>query len=253
MMVPILSLFRLNPDISSECYDMWKRRFEECARVVEVDVKKNELKDKQQEKYVSSKEVEEKCLELKNSNPHRKKTLSQQYLLLTLFNDITPKRSDLGSVRIYYRDDPGVKTENYIVLRDSKSEFESYLVMNVYKTAKTHGRLEEMLSKETKRVLRESLRAHPRNHLFVGRSGWPYNSNSAYGRFVERTFFDHFGRAMGTSLWRHVYVSEKVDPNQSERDLETIATSMCHRVNVQRYERFIGVSKSTFKGVNEKV
>lgn len=29
--------------------------------------------------------------------------------------------------------------------------------------------------------------------------------------------------------------------------------SMCHRVNVQRYERFIGVSKSTFKGLNEKV
>lgn len=248
MMVPILTLFRLSPDLSSECYNTWKRRFEECARFVEVDVKKNELKEKQKEKYVSSKEVEEKRLELKkNGNPHRDRLSSQEYLLLTLFCDITPKRSDLGRVRIYFRDDPVIKTENYIVLRDSKSEFESYLVMNVYKTAKTYGRIEEMLSNETKRVLRESLRAYPRNYLFVGRNGRPYETNDAYGKFVGRTFLELFGRAMGTSLWRHVYVSEKVDPNQSERDLETIATSMCHSANVQRYERFSKIAKEHMK------
>jgi hypothetical protein len=247
MLVPVLSLFRLNNQLDANAQMTWKQYFEEVTSLVNVEAKKNTIKEKQKEKYVSTEEIEEKRQEMKNGNPHVNIRTSQQYVLLTLYCDITPKRSDLGQLRVYIREDPCIKTENYLVLRSPRSGLESYLVMNVYKTAKSYGRLEEILAKETVLVLIDSLKRFPRNYVFVGRSGRPFTSNDAYGDFVERTFLELFGRAMGTSLWRHVYVSEKVDPNQSEEALERIARKMCHSANVQRYERFSKIAKEHMK------
>ena len=237
MLVPILSIFRLN-NLDEEAHKEWKRYFEDVNRLIETDAKKNKIKEKQKEKYISTEEVELKRLEMKKDDPHQNLHKSLQYVLLTLLCDITPKRSDLGKLRVYYREDPGVKTENYIVLRGAKSGLESYLVMNIYKTAKTFGRMEEELADETVKVLKESLRRYPRNYVFVGRSGRPYDSNDAYGDFVERTFLELFGKAMGTSLWRHIYISEKVKADASEDKLEEIANKMLHGVNQQRRYRF---------------
>ena len=238
MMVPLLSLFRLNPSLSEDSQKEWKRYFDECAALVETDAKKNKMKEKQKEKYVSTEEVDLKRLEMKKGDPHANKHSSLQYVLLTLLCDITPKRSDLGRLRVYFGDDPGSKDENYIVLRNAKSGLESYLVMNVYKTAKSFGRMEEELSNETIKVLKESLRRYPRNHVFVGRNGRPYESNNTYGKFVERTFLELFGKATGPSLWRHIFISEKVKADASEDKLEEIANLMLHGVNQQRRYRF---------------
>jgi hypothetical protein len=209
-------------------------------RLIETDAKKNKIKEKQKEKYVSTEEVNLKRMEMKKGDPHGDKIVTQQYVLLTLLCDITPKRSDLGRLRVYRGDDPGIKTENYIVLRDSKSGLESYLVMNVYKTAKTFGRMEEELADETVKVLKESLRRFPRTYVFVGHNGRPYDTNAAYGKFVERTFLELFGKATGTSLWRHIFISEKVKADASEDKLEEIANKMLHGVNQQRRYRFGG-------------
>ena len=96
MMVPLLSLFRLNPSLSEDSQKEWKRYFDECAALVETDAKKNKMKEKQKEKYVSTEEVDLKRLEMKKGDPHANKHSSLQYVLLTLLCDITPKRSDLG-------------------------------------------------------------------------------------------------------------------------------------------------------------
>lgn len=94
------------------------------------------------------------------------------------------------------------------------------------------------LSNETIKVLKESLRRYPRNHVFVGRNGRPYESNDAYGKFVERTFLELFGKATGPSLWRHIFISEKVKADASEDKLEEITNLMLHGVNQQRRYRF---------------
>jgi hypothetical protein len=251
MLVPLLTLFRINDEFNHHsALILWKTYFDEVVQLVNTDAKKNCIKEKQQDKYVSTEQVQLKRQEMKNDNPHRDIITSQQYLLLTLLSDITPKRSDLGKLRIYFAEDPVVNDENYIVLRKVNSSLDSFLVMNVYKTAKSYGRIEEVLSKETTQVIRDSLKKFPRNYLFITRFGTPHKSNASYGKFVERTFLELFGRAMGTSMWRHVYVTEKIDPNQSEEALEIIARNMCHSASVQRYERFADIAQSAFSNKN---
>jgi len=243
MMTPILSLFRVNPklqesDEGKKSWEEWKRYHDDMTTLQTVRVKKNKMPEKVKEKYTSMEDIELKVRELRKEDPHATMTKSQRFLLLTLLTDIKPKRSDLGAVRIYREKDPNKKKDNYIVLREKVGD-PTYLVLNSYKTKKYYGRVEEDLSKESVNVLKQSLRRYPREYLFVDKSNAPFKSNDSYGKFVVRTFEEYFGKAMGTSLFRHVYVIEKENPDATEEELEESAKLMLHSSKVHRNYKWV--------------
>lgn len=51
------------------------------------------------------------------------------------------------------------------------------------------------------RILRRDAKRHPRDFLFVDRRGEPYTT-AAFGKFVQRTFTDLFGRPVGVQALR---------------------------------------------------
>jgi hypothetical protein len=241
MIVPLSSIFKhdivlhnAHPAASHE----WIKYNEHLMTFYETKSKQNLITEKQKEHYVSFAEIELKFHEFqKEDDPHATLAKSMMYLLLGIITDITPKRSDLGNIKIY-REDPNINTENYLVLKP-KGEGSSYIVLNIYKTSKFYKRYEEDLSSKFINILKQSLRRYPREHLFINTEHKPYYENATYGKFVQRTFEKLFGKSTGTSLLRHIYIVEKVDFSQSEEELNQIANSMLHSINIQRKYRFV--------------
>ena len=244
MITPILTLFKNDPVLQAthaDAWATWKRYHEDMNTLQEVNAKKNKMTQKQQENYTSTEEVALKLEELRKQDPHKTLTLSLQYVLLALLNDIKPKRSDLGNIKIYRNQDPNESLSNYLVLMDHPNA--SYFVLNQYsKTKKIYGKIEEELDRSTVQIIKDSLRKYPREHLFVDRFHKPYVNNDSYGKFVVKCFNDHFGRKTGTSLWRHVFIKEKVDPGAPEEQLEEIARLMLHSPKLQQRYRFADTS-----------
>lgn len=247
MIVPFSSIFKHDIDLHNthlSASQDWAKYNENLLTFSEAKSKQNLISEKQKENYVSFAEIELKLLELlKEEDPHATLSKSMMVLLLAIITDITPKRSDLGNIKIYKKD-PFINTENYLVLK-SKNEGSSYIVLNIYKTSKFYNRYEEDLSNKFINILKQSLRRYPRAYLFINTEHKPYHENSAFGVFVQRTFFKLFGKSTGTSLLRHIYIVEKVDFSKSEEELIQIANSMLHSFDIQRKYRFV-------KGIEQK-
>lgn len=147
-----------------------------------------------------------------------------------------PKRADFGDVYISVDGTipKSVLEKNYIVLRDGDNR----LVLNDYKTFKFHGTIHEKLPSELVAVLKRSLSLFPRDYLFISMDarakGLPYAKNNSYSQYVKRAFEKMFGKSMGVSLWRKVYVSETVDFNGTTyEDLKANARLACQTVESQ--------------------
>lgn len=158
--------------------------------------------------------------------------LNLHHLLFGMFLNIKPKRSDLGNVYVSLDGliPKSYTKANYIHL-NAKQPF---LMLHEYKTAKIYGVIKEPLNPVITGIIKESIRMFPRDHLFgftraqgqqkqndkaqaqqnqndEAQVVKPYVKNDSYSKFVRRAFEHHFGKTMGVSLWRRVYVGENVD------------------------------------------
>lgn len=209
----------------------WKKLHDDLARHMDAKVKRSEPSDKQVEKYTSFEEIEAKYEELKKHSPHATERSSYQFLLLSIVVHLKPKRADFGAVKLYRDADPKATDHNYIVLRAKGS---SFLAMNLYKTSKHHRTVEEDLPEGLKRDVEDSLRRWPRTYLFQKANGEAM-SNNTYSAFVKATFQQLFGRATGVSLLRHIYLTEKMDFNDTTlEEQEDVARLMLHTSGLQR-------------------
>lgn len=240
-LTPILVILRHNPDlVSEEQAKKWKQYHDDLGRYQKAEVSRSEPSQKQIEKYTSFEEIENKYTDLGRSTPHDTFKKSMQYLLLSIVVYLRPKRADLGSVKIYYEKNPNKTDENYIVLRKRGS---SYLVMNIYKTNKFYHTIEEDLPDPLVGDIQTSLRRFPRDYLFETSEHKPMKNNT-YSKFFQRSFEDLFGKSLGPSLLRHIFISEKLDfNNMSISEQEQEAKLMLHTRGLQQQYKW---AKKTF-------
>jgi hypothetical protein len=236
----ILVLFREDAALKTleATRTQWKKLHDDLARHMDAKVKRSEPSNKQVEKYTSYEEIEAKYEELKKHSPHTTERSSYQFLLLSVIVHLKPKRADFGAVRLYRDVVPsGAGKEhaptdhNYMVLRSRGS---SFLAMNMYKTSKHYQTVEEDLPEGLKRDVEESLRRWPRTYLFQKGNGEAM-SNNTYSAFVKSTFQQLFGRGTGVSLLRHIYLTEKMDFDDTTlEEQEDVARLMLHTSGLQR-------------------
>ena len=144
---------------------------------------------------------------------------------------LRPKRCDFGNVHLL-KDHPSQNADryNYIIFRSK----EPVLVLHKYKTAHIYGEIVEKIPRELYEIIRASLKSFPRKHLFISSRGEPYKKNKSFSEFVRNVFDDLFGKKMGMSMWRHIYVNSQINFNDmSQERLETEARLMGHSVNQQ--------------------
>jgi hypothetical protein len=232
MLTPLLVILREDPDlISEEDRKKWKQYHDDLSRYQKAAVSRSEPSEKQMAKYTSFEEIENKYTDLGRTSPHSTFKNSMQYLLLSIVVHLRPKRADLGSVKIYYEKNPNKTDENYIVLRKRGS---SFLVMNIYKTNKFYHTIEEDLPEILVGDIQTSLRRYPRDYLFETSEHKPMKNNT-YTKFFQRSFEDLFGKALGPSLLRHIFISEKLDfNNMSIAEQEHEAKLMLHTRGLQQ-------------------
>lgn len=212
-------------------HTVWKKYLKENRTKEYERYSTNKLSEKQKENMVDWDEVVEMVKRMKaDPETHRTMKKHQQYLLLSTLLNTTPKRADLGNLRIVKRKPAEHDTMNYMLLNKTP-----VFVINIHKTRSTHGPIIEPLTPEYAAIVRDSLERYPREYLIMSSEGKPYVLNNSYTAFVRSTFADLFeGRKLGVSLWRHVFVSEKMDFNaMQQKDIVDTAMKMGTSVSQQ--------------------
>jgi hypothetical protein len=211
--------------------EKWKKYLKENRTKEYERYSTNKLSEKQKQNMVEWEEVVEKVRVLK-ADPSTHQTMRKhlQYLLLSTMLSTTPKRADLGNLKIVKRKPAEHDTMNYLLMGKTP-----VLVINIHKTRSTHGPIIDPLTPEYAAVVRDSLERYPREYLFISSEGKPYVLNNSYTAFVRATFSDLFdGRKLGVSLWRHVFVSEKMDFNaMQQKEIVDAALKMGTSVSQQ--------------------
>lgn len=226
----ILAVFKHTPSLKEtekDIYYKWYLAFKKVHDQIDSKYKMNEPSLKQKEGYVPYKDIVEKRDELKKGSKER--------LLLAMYTYLRPLRSDFNKVYIYEKPQKIYSYDNYIVLTETPE-----LVLREFKTAKK--KLENIYQKELPKNLieeiQQSLEKHPREWLFVDRTGEPYKSDS-FTKWVNRTLKSLFGKPLTISLIRHSYINHLDFNKLTIQEKEEIAKDMAHTADTQDRYRLI--------------
>lgn len=235
MITLILAIFRHSKSLSTldPQQKRWRKFHDDMDGFQEAKYARNMPDAKQLVKYTPMEEIRLKYDELKKVDAHASRQSSQHFLLLSIVLNTPPKRSDYGSMKVYRNKDPNIKDANYVVLH-TDTQTPSYMVFTIYKTAKNYSRVDEVLNRQLYKDISDSLRRHPRSHLFVNRFGDPFATNHLYSQWVSAAFERMFGRKTGVSMLRHIYITEELDFNAlSLEERGDIAKQMLHSKGLQ--------------------
>ena len=175
----------------------------------------------QKEKEAARKKLGKRCLESLR--------VSQHYLLLWLLTDIPPKRLDYNALWIMKKEPVAETKGNYIVV---PSQGTVRLVLQEYKTSKTYDTLEEEMPSDLSDAIRASLRAYPRDYLFVGRDG-KATTQHTFGMWVKTVFLEHLGKATTMNAIRHSYITEHARGDHTYGEQAELARRMGHNTDQQ--------------------
>jgi len=165
------------------------------------------------------------------------RAIAVRLVLLSFLSHLPPKRADLGNVRITNVDkntgSPATCTNSNRIelVTPTKSRF----ILTHHKTSSTHQALHEVLPARVFYDIKLSTKLYDRHFLIVDSIGRPYTKNNSFSQYFKRTFADMFsGRAMGVTMMRHVFISEKVEQNKMNHfERKQVAKSMLHSQNMQ--------------------
>jgi hypothetical protein len=149
------------------------------------------------------------------------------YLVISLFTDIPPRRNQDYQYMLVVKKLTGKEDQNmnYLCL-DSKQ-----FVFNKYKTSKTHGQQIFDIPDTLMDVIQLYLKFNPLNRSKSYYFLVNYNCNPILVvNGITRILNKIFGKNVGASMLRHIYLSNKYNIDEMEDDAE----AMAHGLTMQR-------------------
>jgi len=268
-MSAMMSIFLNNQDLREnrkDLFDKWKAQHEIIRRPIDTKYKSNEPTPRQKDAYISYEDVVKKRDSLEQGDMVR--------LLLMMYTEIPPVRSDYHSTRVYNDFSvPELKTTisrahvmtmldgtqedvdlidgeskgsiqalgNFVVLDKTKP----VLVLNEYKTSKKYKSIVVSLPQKIVKDIEASMKKVPREYLFVSSRGRkPYHD----GKNPEKAFNDWANynlkklfekKEFHLTMLRHIYISRRDlegggIENWSGLEQDKVAKAMGHSVEQQR-------------------
>jgi len=239
--VSTLSLFK-DKATYKKTYKYWYDKMMESKD--KSDKEPNTKSEKQDENWITWEQVQEIKKAMAKSisenvsgrhiTPSAYDTLLR-FIVLSLYTDVAPRRNqdymDMYVVKKWDAEMP--KDKNYLDLATKQ------FIFNKYKTAKTYGEQKEPIPDTDEKPLLKAielfLKYHPLNKpkvkefkLLVAHDGSPLNSVNAITRMLNKVF----GKKVGSSMLRHIYLSGKYG-NELE-EMKKDAEAMGHSVNQQK-------------------
>jgi integrase len=139
------------------------------------------------------------------------------YMVLSLFTKFAPRRNqDYQFMKVVKTEKEANDDEfNYYVITNHK------FIFNKYKTSKTHGSQIFEVPDELVKVINLYLSKHPnpKGMFLVNHDGSPLNSNNSLTRILNRIF----GKNVGATMLRHIYLSSKYDVQEMNEDADKMA------------------------------
>lgn len=168
----------------------------------------------------------EKRLEEETNHVLKNKHLSSNdwstilsYMVLSLFTKFAPRRNqDYQYMKVVKTEKEAVNEDlNYYVISTRK------FIFNKYKTSKSHGSQVFEVPADLVSVINLYLNRHPnpKGMFLVNADGTPLESVNAITRVLNRIF----GKNVGSTMLRHIYLSSKYDVKEMDEDAEKMAHS----------------------------
>ena len=225
-------------------YNHWRDKMME-ARKSDAEKPIHEKTEKQEENWLKWEDVQKKKEALREDvssflTAQKRITTGQwdtllQLVLLSLYTDIPPRRNQdfLDMYVVHKYNDSMDKSKNYYDL--SKHQF----IFNKYKTAKAYGQqivdVPNTEESPLQNTLRDYLKLHPvaktkakEYKLLVKWDGSALSTVNSITRLLNRAF----GKKVGSSMLRHVYLSSKY--GDTTKEMEADAEAMGHSTGVQK-------------------
>ena len=197
---------------------------------------------KEKENWIKWEDVLTKQKELrdevgKTAKPHWDVLLP--LTILSLYVDTPPRRNqdymDMDVVVVGKKTNVEAlpKDKNYLLLEGKRQP--TKFIFNKYKTSKTYGQQIVEITDTLKDTLLNFLKHHPLNQgrskptqfaFLVNGDGSKFEQVNAITRILNKVF----GKNVGSSMLRHIFLSEKYDIKEMEGD----ATKMAHSLALQR-------------------
>jgi hypothetical protein len=226
----IISLFLYNQQFKEDnthLFKVWKDYHLKVREPINIKYKSNEPTEKQKSSYISYDEL----LRIKNALPIG----SIERLLLTMYTEIPPVRSDYYATKIIYnRSEINLHDEslNYILLDDAP-----ILVLEKYKTSDKYGIINITLPDIVINEIKASLLKQPRKYLFTSNTNNEPFKEMSYNKWANRIIKRILDNdSFSLSMFRHIYISRR-DINIEEKsglEQQQIATIMGHSIEQQR-------------------
>jgi len=244
----VLSLYKDKPTYKKAYAYYYEKMMGKAKEMKETGAETSEKTTKEKENWIDWKEVQEKHKELgdavakfvstKNITPEQFSVLLH-WVVLSLYTEIQPRRNqdylDMWVVQhsksMSVDDLPTDK--NYLVIVGKKP---TQFIFNKYKTAKKYGPQHINIPTALADVISLYLKHHPlvkgnktkttEFKFLVFPDGTPLTAVNAITRILNRVF----GKKIGSSMLRHIFLSSKYDI----KEMETDAAAMGHSVEEQK-------------------
>ncbi len=141
------------------------------------------------------------------------------YMVLSLYTKFAPRRNQDYQYMKVVKTEKEAKNEEFNYYVTSTHKF----IFNKYKTAKTHGNQIFDVPDDLVRIINMYLSRHPnpKGMFLVTWTGLPLPSANAITRILNRVF----GKNVGATMLRHIYLSSKYDVKEMDEDSEKMAHS----------------------------
>ena len=148
-----------------------------------------------------------------------------RFLLLSLYVDVAPRRNqDYLCMYVYYASPKEKLTElkkdkNYVIIR---KKMPSEFIFNIYKTSKTYGQQVVLIPEALANTIAYYLkRTDSKKREYVSKL-LPFENDNAITRALNAIF----GKKVGSSMLRHIYLSSKYNVSDMKADAEAMGHSL---------------------------
>jgi len=213
-------LTHIHPD-RTEKLVKWREVQKRNSEPMSEHYASNQPTEQQKDKWMEYSSILQRRDELEKGSFER--------LLLCFYTMMEPIRADYFSTEIVKEGDVS-KEENYILYSDTGAR----IVIQDFKTKKTHERIENVLPAELYEELKVSLERYPRSYLFVTDDKKTPFTRKMFSNWACKTATKVLKHAMTLTVLRHLYITEKMKEQTPLEKMKEIAKKMGHTREMQR-------------------
>jgi integrase len=240
----IIAIVSILKALDNKLYQKYYDIMINMTKNINENNKTNEKTEKQKENWISWSDVTSKLKELQDNLKLSKTPTESQYndlldlVILALYTLQPPRRNKDYIDMVISKDDTSDDNTNYLDLK--KGQF----IFNVFKTAKKDGRLIVDIPKNLMEVLKMYIKNHPfKNELKTQNVPFlvSFNAKPLKDNGITRILNKIFGKKVGSSMLRHIYLSSKYGDVLEEQKKDS--QLMSHNLSTAR--DYIKIDKKT--------